>query len=222
MRSRATITLVFGSTIAVVTAVAACTQLVGLDAFKEVPEKPSDGAPGATTTPTGTTPATDAPTTPGPPTTVTSPPPGPEGLALTRRWARWPMPNPPMADAGADASLPNPAGYVDAGSGTVEDTVTHLVWEATVASASTFEEATAHCTTKGMLVPSRIELATLIWPQNSPAIAPIFAATPKKRFWTSSPASGRPKGTYWYVDFSSGLIGTETAIDAVRCVRLPR
>lgn len=77
---------------------------------------------------------------------------------VSRKWARWPIPNPPSL------GLPNPMSYTQTADG-VLDQVTGLVWqETTNASTTNWADALAYCEGlgEGWSLPTRIELTTIV------------------------------------------------------------
>jgi hypothetical protein len=130
--------------------------------------------------------------------------------AITREWALWIMPN------AAEAGLPNPAQY-QVGASTTTDLVTGLVWKNQVAAAQSLSSAAASCGA-GFRVPTRIELISLIDDTRSPAIDPVFAATPAEWFWTTSLVIGSTTQT-WSVSFDKGEVSPSEYATRVRCVK---
>ncbi len=144
-----------------------------------------------------------------------------------RVWAHWPMPNP------ADAGLPHPAHYDDAGGATVNDLVTSLEWEKSPNKFDVFNEAQRYCaqTTiggkNGWRLPTRVELLSIVnTTRQDPAMeSPPFekgaAAASTQKTWTASPVAGSA-GHYWTVDFQNGTLARDQAATAkavTRCVR---
>lgn len=106
----------------------------------------TNGTGGATGT-GGTT-----PTTPGDTVTWTA------GDYASRKWARWPIPNPPAMN------LPHPMSYTVV-AGSVLDNVTGLTWQTSTNTATTsWQEALTTCQSlgTGWSLPTRIELTSIL------------------------------------------------------------
>ena len=76
----------------------------------------------------------------------------------SRKWARWPIPNPPSL------SLPHPMSYTVSGD-TVTDNVTGLVWQKSSNAATTsWQAALDYCAAlgDGFSLPTRIELTSIL------------------------------------------------------------
>jgi hypothetical protein len=152
------------------------------------------------------------------------------------QFAQWPMPD---AFMGAKAT----PSYQVAGK-TVEDRVTHLVWQreppGTYTSCTgrllvkgdscSWRQAHAYCRTldddaalggDGWRLPTKIELESIVDATSKhPAIDPMFLATTSAGFWTASLYAGE-SGYAWNVDFTDGLSDYFDIRDPlrVRCVR---
>jgi hypothetical protein len=77
---------------------------------------------------------------------------------VSRKWARWPIPNPQTLN------LPQPMSYT-AAADTVTDNVTGLVWQRSTNAATTdWQTALAYCQSlgAGWSLPTRIELTTIV------------------------------------------------------------
>jgi len=77
---------------------------------------------------------------------------------ISRKWARWPIPNPVVT------TLPNPMSYTETEVG-VLDGVTGLVWEqSTSDTGTTWQDALSRCEAlgDGWSLPTRIELTTVL------------------------------------------------------------
>jgi hypothetical protein len=148
---------------------------------------------------------------------------------INRKWARWPIPNPPSL------SLPNPMSYSENGEG-VFDEVTGLTWQAgTNGSTTNWQDAQAYCEGlgEGWSLPTRIELTSIVDNTVSGAKwnADVFggssgwtwASTPwvvnERRNLTGSAALS------WFINFAVGDSNnslSQTATSAYsRCVKLP-
>lgn len=157
----------------------------------------------------------------------------PDAPPLTAEWAQWPMPNPDAGvypGASQDAALPNPISYdagADGGAATAYDNVTGLTWYVSALPASgSLQVAAAACNTgagSGFQVPTRIQLATLIDFTRAPLLidTTTFHGVTGVAFWTSSPVIGAPSGTYWTIDWSSGLTSNTATASQVLCVAGP-
>ena len=139
---------------------------------------------------------------------------------LTRRWARWPMPNPP------DGGGANPTVWSVDDSGIATDPTTPLRWQlrpitVPLDGGAAFAQASCQSLPDAgtWLVPTRIELASLIdFTRVDAAIAPAFGAIPTDQpYWTSSPVYNVP-GAYWSVDFSTGAVSAHGTPGYVLCV----
>ncbi len=136
---------------------------------------------------------------------------------VRRLWARWSVSD---VDAGADASV-----YSVESAGLVRDAVTGMAWEQVATKASTLDEATAHCASRipQMVVPSRIELTTLL--AFGRASSATGTALVDPIFTPDAGADAEALGTtYWAlngyeVDFATG-VAKRGAGSVVRCVRL--
>jgi len=207
----------------VLTTLAGCDAILGIDKFEECPGSCED-ASFADVHKEPDVREADAPDGDG------GPPDGDGGstfdvadveiIPIERLWARWPM---PTAETIGDASP-----YTDAGSETLLDPVTHLTWQRATLVASDYEGkdgARAVCATIGpeWKVPTRIELATLLDPTRdaAPAWSPTFAdAGASLRLWTASRVFGT-NADHWVIDFATGATVQGGGAGAVRCVRLP-
>jgi hypothetical protein len=91
---------------------------------------------------------------------------------------------------------------------------------------TTYEDARAYCASlgEGWLVPTRIELATLLdlTRDAGPAWNPIFDDDAGQRLlWTASRAVTAPD-YHWTINFDTGVVQiTSGGGVSVRCVRLP-
>ena len=133
---------------------------------------------------------------------------------VARRWARWHMPNFPP-----EAGLPNEAKYSELyGGSAILDEVTQLQWERQpVTTPMTYEAAVLYCQDLKLggvkwVVPTRIELSSLLDPTNSPSIAKaVFQPEPDAGdtvgpYWTSSPVSDLDVPKQWTVDFTEAKV----------------
>jgi hypothetical protein len=148
---------------------------------------------------------------------------------LEYSYACWPMPNP------SSSGLPNPSSYTDLKDGTVQDNVTGLIWQQTVAASQAYDWETAktYCSTLTLAgrvwhLPTRIELLSIVdFTRTSPAIdTKAFPGTPGGKYtWTSSPwvvsqIATKPQDS-WIVNFYEGLTsnaGDRTQAEFARCV----
>lgn len=177
----------------------ACNAVSGLDTYVKVPEPDAgnDGGPLFDAAPPG-----DARPDARDAAAVDAG--APEAGA--RAWARWPMPGP---DAGYTLETDR-----------VTDATTRLVWSRSSTAAATYAEAASACAARDMVVPTRIELASLLdFSHASPLWPSAFAETVGSPFWTSSPyrATGGAAGQRWVVDFATGGVVPGTGTH-VRCV----
>jgi hypothetical protein len=123
-----------------------------------------------------------------------------------------------------------PAGQYTAGSGTVTDNKTGLVWQQVVAATGyTFTTAPGYCAGlslngTGWRVPTVKELMTLVDVTQTSGAAmdsTAFPGEPANQYWTST-FLGNGTSFSWYVDFSLGGYTTYTSPTTsmyVRCVR---
>ncbi len=141
-------------------------------------------------------------------------------------WAHWPMPNPDAA-LGPESStaLPNPMTYdagADGGAAVVYDVVTQLTWSRQAKGATSYADAWGACSLgTGWRVPTRIELVSLIDFTRIPTLdTTTFLDAGGVPTWTSSSVAGDdgPTGSYWTVDFSTGLTAQGGAPSQVLCV----
>jgi hypothetical protein len=124
-------------------------------------------------------------------------------------WAKWPMPN--YGDSG-----PIPSPPLVASGGLVTDTVTKLVWHATIVPGDFLEsEAEAQCETLAngpWRAPKRIELVTLLdYSHPTPFVdRKAFTDLVNYQVWSTSEvrpfAAGNPSQAYWVVNFGSGAV----------------
>jgi hypothetical protein len=236
--------IVVTGAIVVAGALIACTGILGIDNYKEVPcrfEAGCDDQSAADivldTTDSSSTQdvGSDAAPDIGSTDVVITP-------EANLFWARWRMPNPadaasmPGLDGAVDGArdcasslLPNAVSYdasAEAGDGgidTVYDNVTQLTWQMDGSThLTTAVEASNYCATLGpgsWRLPTRIELVSLIdFTRNGPSIDPVFSGTQSDTYWSSSVASGDP-AHYWMVSFTDGTVSTGTA-NNVRCVQV--
>jgi hypothetical protein len=148
----------------------------------------------------------------------------------SRKWARWPVPNPPSL------GLPNPMSFA-AATDTVTDNVTGLVWQKTTNTATTtWQAALDYCVSlgAGWSLPTRIELSSILDNTRSGAkVAPEFTFGNSAGWtWASTPwVVNERKGSTgdaalsWFINFSQGDSNnslSQTAASAyARCVRVP-
>jgi hypothetical protein len=234
------ILVVAGAAVAV--ALIACTGILGIDNYKEVPCRFDGGCDDAAldvpvdTYDAGLTSddASDAPADIAVMDVVITPD------SPSFFWARWKMPNPADASSapGLDAAieggqdcapplLPNAMSYDaspeagDAGIDTVFDNVTQLTWQRDGSGQLTSAQAaSAYCDALGpgkWRMPTRIELVSLIDFTRSPAIDPVFSNTQLDTYWSSS--AGQSSGQYWVVSFTDGTVTPGTG-RYVRCVQV--
>ena len=127
------------------------------------------------------------------------------------------------------SSADAPPGRYSVANGTVTDTRTGLVWQATAPSGVyAWTDAVSYCQNLplaggGWRVPTCNELLTLVDPTRSnPAIdVNVFVAAPASIFWSSSPYLGTASNYAWYVDFNRGgtMEDNRSVTYRVRCVR---
>jgi hypothetical protein len=152
----------------------------------------------------------------------------PDGGTIDREWAMWPLPP-------ADLSRTN---YV-VRDGVVCDRTTKLVWERSVGTARSWDDATTHCDTlsaggyKDWRLPTRIELLSIVDYPSSPALeenafpeslvqAKVDGGAAETRYWAST---RHPTGSLFLrrflVNFNFGQAYTDVKDQslAVRCVR---
>ncbi len=117
--------------------------------------------------------------------------------------------------------------FTDNGDGTVTDTVTELTWEQVDVRSVNWEQAFAHCQSKGTSwrLPTRLELMTLVdhGKQVKPLVNGPFSGEGLSYgyfFWSSTPSGAAP-ASMGTVNFDSGYGGysDKGASQAVRCVR---
>jgi hypothetical protein len=135
----------------------------------------------------------------------------------------------PNSQADVTAGAPNLETYNDNGDGTVTDSVTALMWQQVVPTA-TYSQAGAvnYCSTLKLAgysdwrLPSVIELVSIVdLGESRPSIGgTYFPSTPAKVFWSASPVAGSPSSA-WYVNFNDGSTATSDVSNTlnVRCVR---
>lgn len=122
--------------------------------------------------------------------------------------------------------------FHDRGDGTVEDTMTTLLWQQAVPSTTySWANAKSYCaglslgSATGWRLPSMKELQTLVdetIPSPGPTIdKAAFPNTPAGFFWTSSPLAGSSSSDAWSVNFYDGNTTNNvmTSPSRVRCVR---
>jgi hypothetical protein len=124
-------------------------------------------------------------------------------------WAKWPMPN--YGDSGP---LPSPP--LVASGGLVTDTVTKLVWRATIVPGDFFaREAEAECEKLAngpWRAPKRIELVTLLdYSHATPFVdRKAFTDLVNYQVWSTSEVrpfvASNPSQPYWVVNFGSGAV----------------
>jgi len=149
---------------------------------------------------------------------------------VSRKWARWAIPNPPSM------GLPHPMSYT-AGSDTVTDSVTGLVWQKSTNTATTaWQEALEICRGlgAGWSLPTRIELSSIL--DNTRAggkVDAIFTFGNGAGWtWASTPwvvdarkGSTGADALSWFINFSQGDSNnglSQTAASAYsRCVLVP-
>jgi Protein of unknown function (DUF1566) len=155
------------------------------------------------------------------------------GLApdyVARKWARWPIPNPPSL------SLPHPMSYT-VGTDGITDNITGLVWQkSTNTATTTWADAIAYCQSlgSGWSLPTRIELTSILDNTLSGAKVNtqftfgksagwIWASTP----WVVNERKGLTGASAlsWFINFSVGDSNnslSQTAASAYsRCVKIP-
>jgi hypothetical protein len=148
---------------------------------------------------------------------------------ISRKWARWPIPNPQTL------SLPHPMSYT-AATDTVTDNVTGLIWQRSTNAATTdWQTALAYCQSlgAGWSLPTRIELTTIV--NVSKAGSRVDAAfsfgASAGWTWASTPwvVNARRNLTggsalSWFINFAVGDSNnslSQTATSAYsRCVRI--
>ncbi|HKU41568.1 MAG TPA: DUF1566 domain-containing protein [Polyangiales bacterium] len=156
-------------------------------------------------------------------------------VPLRLQFAQWPMPD---AMTGAKAAPM----YEPSGS-TVEDRITHLVWQRELpdtyqgcsgrqhvsGDSCTWQQAHTYCSElddagDDWRLPTKIELESIVdATRKNPAIDAAFSTPPSAAgFWTASSYAGAT-GYAWHVDFSDGLSDyfDIRAPLQVRCVRDP-
>ncbi len=126
------------------------------------------------------------------------------------RWALWRMPS------------NTPTSYETAGD-IVTDKLTGLLWQRNAGAPAAYDDAVAACAAKGMRLPTRIELMSLlaIARGTHPAIlASVFPDTPEAPFWTSSTLAA---GGRYVVHFGDATVKSALGTEAnpYRCVRAP-
>jgi hypothetical protein len=127
-------------------------------------------------------------------------------------WAKWPMPN--YGDGGPGLPLMSPP--LVASGGLVTDSVTKLVWRATIVPGDFFaSEADAECaklTNGPWRAPKRIELVTLLdYSHPTPFVdRKAFTDLVNYQVWSTSEVRpfvpGKPSQPYWVVNFGSGAV----------------
>ncbi len=109
----------------------------------------------------------------------------------------------------------------------VRDSLAGLVWQKTIATTKTWEQALAHCEGSPAAgrgdwrLPNKKELSTLVdFSASNPASS--FPEMSNATFWSSTPYKG-DLAKAWYVRFSDGRIYREakTTEYSVLCVRTP-
>jgi hypothetical protein len=118
---------------------------------------------------------------------------------------------------------PLPSSRYEVVAGTVQDTLTGLLWRERASSQRLdFSAATAECANLGFRVPSMKELQTLVDRLRvRPSIdADFFPETPSEAFWTSSLVADNP-ALGWSVSFELGRSDQSSVFSEfwVRCVR---
>jgi hypothetical protein len=121
--------------------------------------------------------------------------------------------------------------YTFPATGTVYDTRTQLTWQQAVDPGTyTQSAASTYCTGLslaggGWRLPTKAELESIVDDTRSnPSIDPTaFPSTPGNYFWSSSPYVAASGGYGWFVNFISGLSGSNYYVIGnyyrVRCVR---
>ena len=149
---------------------------------------------------------------------------------VSRKWARWAIPNP------ASMALP-PAMSYTAGSDTITDNVTGLVWQrSTNTATTTWQGALDYCRGlgAGWSLPTRIELSSILDNTRSGGkVDPVFTFGNAAGWtWASTPwVVNERKGSTgdaalsWFINFSQGDSNnslSQTAASAYsRCVQVP-
>lgn len=150
---------------------------------------------------------------------------------ISRKWARWPIPNPPSL------GLPNPMSYTETDEGVLDD-VTGLVWQETTSmNTTTWMDALSYCENlgPGWTLPTRMELTTIV----NHAVAGPKVETAVFSFgggagwtWASTPwVVNERRGLTgdaalsWFINFavgdSHGSLSQTAASAYSRCVRVP-
>jgi hypothetical protein len=147
----------------------------------------------------------------------------------SRKWARWPIPNP------VSLGLPHPMSFVDEGE-TVVDQLTGLIWEKTpLDETMTWQAALDLCTAKGegWSLPTRIELTSIVDNTQTGAKvgSPLFVFEPKAGWtWASTPWVVNSRKTVdpplsWFINLSQGdsnnSLSQLAASAYARCVKVP-
>lgn len=145
---------------------------------------------------------------------------------LDPAWAEWPIPN---TQTDVTAGAPNLHSYTDNGNGTITDSVTQLMWQKTVPTATyTWAKAVEYCPTLSVgghsdwRLPSLVELMSIVdFGLRSPPIdTTYFPSTPTELFWSSTPST--TASAAWGIVFAAGDSGSldiSLASGRVRCVR---
>ncbi len=149
---------------------------------------------------------------------------------VARKWARWPIPNPPSM------SLPHPMSYT-VGTDGITDTITGLVWQkSTNTATTTWADAIAYCQSlgTGWSLPTRIELTSIL--DNTLSRAKVNSQFTFGKsagwVWASTPWVVNERKSLtgasalsWFINFSAGDSNnslSQTAASAYsRCVKIP-
>jgi hypothetical protein len=149
---------------------------------------------------------------------------------VSRKWARWPIPNP------VSTGLPNPMSYTETAEG-IQDNVTGLIWQKdTSPSGSDWAGALSYCTGlgAGWSLPTRIELTTVLHHDRagSKIDTSIFTFGASAGWtWASTPWVVNQRKSLtgaaalsWFINFALGdsnnsLSQTNTGASS-RCVRI--